>query len=79
MLNGEKSELLAPLVSQGDRYMNRGDNLRQSYLDEEDAQSKLNCRAEYIEDSLYAVCVTYSMEPRIKELVETLTDLYKYQ
>ncbi len=79
MLNGEKSELLAPLVSQGDRYMNRGDNLRQSYLDEEDAQSKLNCRAEYIEDSLYAVCVTYSMEPHIKELVETLTDLYKYQ
>ncbi len=77
MLSGVSEEMLNPLTSQTDTYLNRGSEMRHPYLDEEDAQAKLNCRAEYIEDVSYAICVTASMEPRIKEIVALLVDMYK--
>ncbi len=77
LIDGKTEDMLTPMVSQGDRYMNRGE-LRHPYISEDDALSKINCRAEYINDTIYAVLVTASMEPHIEELVEALEDMYKY-
>ena len=76
-IDGSKEALVANLASQKDAYIKRGEGSnRFPYLDEDDAQAKLSVRAEYIENSQYAVCVASYMESTIKEMIQKLTEMY---
>ena len=75
-LEGKTEDMASRLVSQRDPYMNRGEKTRFPYLGEEDTQSRLGVRAEYIVDTYYAVMVTTQMEVQIKDIILKLIDLY---
>ena len=75
-LDGQEIDMTARMASQTDAYIKREAGTRYPYIDEDDSQVQIDCRAEYIEDTAYSVVVTATMEPRIKQIVGILTDLY---
>ena len=76
---GESEALVAAVAEQADSYIRGSQTERYAYLDETDAQRKLDVRAEYIIQTEYAVMVTGKMEPTVKSVVEALERFFAQQ
>ena len=63
---------------QTDAYIRGSQTEEYAYIDEAVSLKKIKCRAEYISDTEYALLVTKSMEPVIKETVNKLEEMAGY-